>query len=355
MPRGGVSGYAVINARVRAMSSNLLTSQQWTNLCQTPDSRSLVESLNETAYHEYLVNVDEKELTPRRAVYQIKHRIADAYLTVIRLALAHTRPLLMQLYRHFELDNLKAVFRGIISGASWERVRFVLFPFGSDTVLPAQAMVEAGSVEAAVALLHDTPYYDTLSHALKRYAAEQSLFPLEVALDLNYFRQLWNEVKQLTGDDRNQSLRVVGSLLDMNNLMWAIRYRVYHHLSEEEIINYTLPFGHRVQDEDIRAIAAGADISQVVARAYPTLPEISTLLQDPRTDLPMLELHLQRYLGKQCKAVFAGYPFHVGIPLAFVTLTELEVQDLIVIIEAKAVQMPPERFQPLLLAGCAPQ
>jgi hypothetical protein len=41
-------------------------------LCQTPDSHSLMESLKETVYRDYLVNVDQTELTPRRAVYQIK-------------------------------------------------------------------------------------------------------------------------------------------------------------------------------------------------------------------------------------------------------------------------------------------
>jgi len=46
----------------------------------------------------------------------------------------------------------------------------------------------------------------------------------------------------------------------VNNLMWVIRYKIYHQLSEEEVINYTLPFGYRVRDEDVRAIAAGADL-----------------------------------------------------------------------------------------------
>src|SRR5438046_504689 len=83
---------------------------------------------------------------------------------------------------------------------------------------------------------------------IKRYSAEQSLFPLEVALDLSYWRHLWAEARKLTGQDQEQGVKIIGALLDMNNLMWAIRYRVYHKLSEEELINYTLPFGYRVQD-----------------------------------------------------------------------------------------------------------
>ena len=134
-------------------------------------------------------------------------------------------------------------------------------PWGHSRSCRARAMVEAGSVPAAIDLLNGTRYEETLSFAMKRYGAEQNLFPLEVALDLAYWRQLWQEAKRLSGVDKDYATRIVGSLLDMNNLMWAIRYRVYHKLSEEELINYTLPFGYHVHDDDIRAIAAGADIS----------------------------------------------------------------------------------------------
>jgi V/A-type H+-transporting ATPase subunit C len=337
------------------MYSTLLTPQGWIGLCDATDLSTLIRSLKETAYGPYLAAVQDKDLTPRRATYQIKHRMADAYTTVIRMSLPYTRPLLTQLYRHFELDNLKAVLRGIVTGASWDRVRYVLFPLGPVSVLPAEAMVEAGSVGAAVERLRGTPYYDTLSHAMKRYTAEQSLFPLEVALDLDYWRELWRDANQLPGQDRAQALHIVGSLVDTNNLMWAVRYRVYHHLSEEEVINYTLPFGYRVRDEDIRGIAAGADISQVVERIYPDLTNVGALLQEPQTGLPELELQLQRHVAEQCKAAFSGYPFHVGLPLAYAVLNELEIQDLTVLIEAKAVQMPTESFRPHLLMACLPK
>jgi vacuolar-type H+-ATPase subunit C/Vma6 len=351
---GGVFGYAATNARVGALRSTLLTAELWDRLCEAADLGALIGLLKETVYGPYLTMVEDKSLTPRRAVYQIKTRIADAYAGVIGSAPVHARPLLSQLFRRFEVDNLKAALRGIVTGAPWDRVRYVLFPLGSASALPAQGMVEAGSVSAAVDQLRDTPYYDTLSHALQRYTAEQSLVPLEVALDLSYWRSLWSDVSQLPSQDRAQALRIVGSLLDLNNLMWAIRYRVYHHLAEEEIINYTLPFGYQVRDEDIRAIAAGADIPQVLAHIYPGLTSVDTLLQEPRSGLPELELQLQRQVAEQCRAAFAGYPFHIGVPLAYLVLNELEIQDLTVLIEAKSVQMPEAGYRPHLLMVSTP-
>lgn len=351
MLTSGVAGYAAIHARVRILYSRLLNPQEIIILSEATDYGTLLEFLEDSPYGPYLQSVDEKELTPRRAVFQIKGRLADAYLSILQLAPAHTQPVLSQYYRHYEVDNLKAVLRGIVSGASWSQVLFVLFPLGSESILPAQEMVETESVAAAVELLRGTSYYDTLSHAMERYTAEKSLFPLEVALDLNYWRELWSEVNRLSNQDRAQSRRVVGSLLDMNNLIWAIRYRMYHHLSEEEIINYTLPVGYRVRDEDIRAIAAGADIPQVVARLYPDLPDPDVLLQEPRKGLPELEIQLQRHVAGQCWAAFVGFPFHIGIPLSFLVLNEMEIQDLTVLIEAKSSQVPDEGYQPYLLMG----
>ncbi len=349
MAASGVSGYAAISARVRAMYSALLSPQEMARLSDSPDFQSLLAQLKPTIYGSYIEELKEKELTPRRVVFQIKGRLAAVYDSVIHMAPEHTRPLLTQLYRYFEVENLKAVLRGIVTDPTWDRVRDVLFPYGSMSVLPLQAMVEAGNVSAAVELLRGTVYEETLSFAMKRYSAEQNLFPLEVALDLNYWRKLWQETKRLPSKDQQQALRVVGSLIDMNNLMWAIRYRVYHELSEEELINYTLPFGYHLRDDDIRSIAAGADIASVVQRVYPGIPDLNILLEEPRSGLPLLELQLKQNLMRQCMAAFVGDPFHIGIPLAYLVLCELEIQDMTVLLEAMFSRVSEEKYRPYLL------
>jgi V/A-type H+-transporting ATPase subunit C len=351
MAQGGVSGYAATNSRVRVMYSTLLAPQEWASLAEAADYPAIIEQLKRTAYGPYLDKVNDRDLTPRRAVFQIKGRLADAYMNIINTVPGQARPVIAQLYRNFEVDNLKAVLRGVVTRASWDRVRYVLFPLGSFTVLPAKAMVETGNVGAAVELLRGTQYYEPLSFAMKRYSAEQNLFPLEVALDLFYWRKLWAEVSRLSNQDRTQAIRIVGSLLDTNNLMWAIRYRVYHRLSEEELINYTLPIGYRVHDIDIRSLAAGADIAMTVSRIFPDIPNVDAMLREPRTGLPQLERELQRYVANQCRAAFTGNPFHVGIPLAYLVLHDFEIQDLTVLIEAKSVKVPAEEFRPLLVMG----
>src|ERR1041385_654069 len=352
---GGVSGYAAISARVRAMSADLLTPQDFVLLSEAPDFVSLFNILKTTAYGPYLEGLKDKDINPRRVIIQIKRKLADAYNSVIQMAPVETRPLVKQLYRYYEVGNLKAILRALVTVPTWntetslwDRVRDVLFPLPG-SVLPAQAMVESGNIATAVDMLHGTPYEEPLSFAMKRYSSEQNLFPIEIALDLAYWRRLWSEAQRLTGQDRQHSVRIIGSLLDMNNLMWAIRYHVYHKLSEEEVINYTLPFGYRVHDSDIRAIAAGVDIASVVNRIFPGLPDVNALLANPQTGLPRLEVLLKQRVMRECLAAFVGSPFHIGLPLAFLILHDFEVQDLIVLIEAKSSGMSEEEYRPFLL------
>ncbi|MBI5824291.1 MAG: V-type ATPase subunit [Chloroflexi bacterium] len=352
----GVSGYAAISTRVRAMYSDLLTPQEMTRLGDSPDLPALVSALKNTPYGKYLSGIKDNEMTPRRIILQIRNRLADSYSSVVQQAPEQTRPLVKQLFRYFEVGNLKAVLRSIqtVSSwnsdvAAWDRVREVLFPFGAFASIPAQAMVESGSVASAVDLLHGSPYEATMSFAMKRFSAEQNLFPLEVALDLDFWRRLWAEIKNLKGKDREMGGKLIGSLLDLNNLMWVIRYKIYHNLSEEELINYTLPFGYRVRDEDVRAIAAGADIASVVSRIYPNIHDVNTLLDHPQSGLPKLEHLLKQQVMRQCVSAFIGYPFHIGLPLAYLLLSDFEIQDLVVLVEAKSSKLKDEEFRPLLL------
>lgn len=351
MVSNNATTYADVHSHVRILYSFLLTPLMMANLQEATNLEALIAIMKAGIYGSYLSKVEERALNPRQVVYLIKGRLVASYRDIIQAAPAHTRPLLTHLFRRFELDNLKAILRGIVIGSTWEHVRPVLYPLGDFTAFPAQLMMESANIGTAVELLADTPYYGILSHAMQRYSNEQSLFPLEVALDLDYWRKLWDYVNALPGQDRSRSLQIMGPLVDLTNLMWALRYRTYHHLTEEEIINYTLSFGYHLSDEDVRAIAAGADIANIVEKVYPSLENVASLLQAPQHGLPILESFIQRLLANQCRSVFTGYPFHIGLLLAGLILTELEIRDLTVLIEAKSSMVPYDGYAPFLVVA----
>ena len=355
---GGVSGYAALCARVRVKYSRLLSPSEIRILGEAADFAALIEGLKRTAYGPVLETLRDQESTPTTVTAALRSHLSAEARSVIQQAPGTARRVLAQLHRRHELNNLKAILRGIAAGTAGDggalvgaRTETLLFPLGDSSSLPVERMLESGNIAAAIELLRGTLYHETLFFALKRYSSELSLFPLEVALDLSHWRRLWQEAHKLSGEDQTQAVRVVGALVDTNNLMWAIRYRIYKHLSEEELINYTLPFGHRIQDSDIRAIAAGGDIASIVRRAFADLADADALLEEPHRGLPRLEIELKRSVVRRCMGSFLGNPFHIGIPLAYMVLHDLEVQDLVVLLEAKFTQIPSDEYRPYLLSG----
>lgn len=344
MPARGVAAYSLVHAAVRALKSNMLSEEMWTALIQAQDFEAILNLLSKTVYGPYL-NIEHPGMTPRRAVYQTRWHLAGVFEKLIQLTDEPGKQLLLQIWHGYEVDNLKATLRGIENGASWDQVLHLLSPmkkFVRLTTEDMERMIRSGSIAHAIDQISHSPYYDTLRHALARYQAEESLFPLEVALDIDTHRKLWESIQQLKGLDHTHALRLVGTIIDVDNILWAIRYRVYHHLSEQEIINYTLPFGYKVKDEDIRAIAAGSDITMIVRRIYPDLPGIGQLIDRPGPELLQLERVLQRHIAAECRATFLGNPFHIGVPLAFLYLNEFEIRNLTTLIEAKSSHLPNE-------------
>jgi vacuolar-type H+-ATPase subunit C/Vma6 len=348
----GIDAYALVHATVRALRPDLLSPEVWAALIQAENYDTVLDTLDKTVYGPYLdIPGGRARLTPRRLIYQLRWHLSDMYVKLIGLMPDPGHQLLVELWHHYEVDNIKAVLRGVDTGATWEQVLFLLEPMGKYTALAVtdlEKMARSSDMAQAIEHTRHTSYYSTLSHALERYRTEQNLFPLEVALDLDYRRRLWESIRKMKGRDHDQALRTIGNELDVDNLLWAIRYRVYHHLSSEEIINYTLSMGYQVKDEDIRAIAAGDDIAQVVKKIYPMLNGLDNFFAQPEAHVEDLEHALRRYIVDSCQSAFIGYPFHIGIPLAFLWLNEYEINDLTVLVEAKASHLAPEMFVSML-------
>lgn len=347
-----VSSYSVLHAVTRALYADLLAGLSWQSLIQAPDFDGVLTLLAKSPYAGYL-EIDRALLTPRRAVYQIRQHLAHVYHKLIRLAPSAACPVLESLWQHYEVDNIKAALRGCQARASWDKVLHLLYPMLGHTSVDddhLRDIVQADDIESAIDVLRGTRYHNALLHALTRYNEEQNLFALEVALDLGYRRSFWETITRLKGRDLEMAQRTIGTVLDADNLLWAIRYRVYHHLSEEEIINYTVPMGYEVADADIRAIARGGRISDVVARVYPELADVlSKVEMDTGGGLEQLERALLQLALARCRKAFVGYPFHIGLPLGYVWLSETEIRDLTIIIEAKSSGTPVETFLPMLL------
>lgn len=331
--------YSAANAGARARLAQLLPPNLWSRLMNVSGVDDFVGLLAGTAYHSTLTAIEEPDPSPERVEKALRASLVNRLRLPLRFIRGEVETLLDWHWRRFELNNLKLALRAIAAGTPAPRIRAMLVPLGAASGLPWEALSESRSVSAAADRLPETPvgnfFRRTLKQALDRYQRESEIFVLEVALDLAYYRQLLKLQEKLFRTDREYAEKFIGTRVESKNLLWAFRGRIFFDLSPEEILNYTLQRRLRVDASVVRKIATGASLPQIVEQLWGRRlidpAELTNL--PPAQALRRLELAFQRYLYRLAHQARRGYPFHLGIILAYQTLLESETQDLITVLE----------------------
>ena len=171
-------------------------------------------------------------------------------------------------------------------------------------------------------------------------------------MDIRYYRDIAAAIKKLGASEQSEARRLLGTHLDMLNILWAFRYRVYYGLSAEEIVNYTMWHTFHTDVGLIQTIAMGATPAEVIESIWGFgMVDLNSLDGDTReTDnIPKLEMLLMRYWRRLALSASHGFPFRLGVILAYLIIQELETQDLVRLLEAKAMGWQPEHIKTHLI------
>ncbi|MHB0856991.1 MAG: V-type ATPase subunit [Anaerolineae bacterium] len=339
--------YAGANARIRGLHSRLLSDALWRDLIHSENLATTLNLLRDTPYRDAILTVEESGSFSLEALErELLGRAATNVRKAMSLTSGGARTLLLVWRQHYELENIKATFRGVEQGMEPENILRYLTPLGGGTGLAWDALLHERTVAGLIERFTGTHYINPLRNAFPVYQRERSLFPIEVALDIRYYRDVAAAIKHLGGADRDAAQRVLGTRLDILNILWAYRYRVYYGLSAEEIVNYTLWHTLRTNTQLIREIALGADPRDVLAQVWGEGAFDLTALDTSNLAglIPQLELLLQRFWRQRVSREIGGYPFGLGNLLAYIVLQEMEVHDLLTLLEGKSMGWYPQRI-----------
>jgi len=342
----GATYYARPHALVRAMLGRLLRLQEKRRLIAAEKVDEVLRQLRSTPYAAEVEEATQAGQGPRQVERALERNLVRAYGRIIHALDGPPQALVIEMLRRVEVDNLKAILRGLATRAPVEEIRAVIVPLNRWALVPVERLLAVRSVPEVVEALDRLPYARPLAAALERYEREHSLFPLEVALDLDYLRRLWARAEALHGADRASAQRALGMRYDVLNVTWLLRYKLVYRLSPQEIFNYTLAYGLRVNDETIRRAATASNLAALIDALPQPYREVLAPLQD--AGIARMEVALRRYLSREALAFLSGYPFQVGVILSYLYLKEAEVRDLIAILEGKSLGQRPEEIQALL-------
>ncbi|MBN2132277.1 MAG: V-type ATPase subunit, partial [Sedimentisphaerales bacterium] len=182
---------------------------------------------------------------------------------------------------------------------------------------------------------------------------EESLFRLEMGLDHFYYENLLSAIDRLRGRDRAIALRLTGVEIDLQNIRWIIRFRKFYDLPLEAVRAAIVAGGFNlsaaVVDELYGVQNVTASLQWSVKAKYPPLAAlVSSATPDSTSQLLLVRRIMEEIMKYEVQHILTGYPFSVGILLAYFVLKRNELAKIRIILNAKQYGIEPERIESLI-------
>jgi V/A-type H+-transporting ATPase subunit C len=358
MPLAGpVSKYAFINAKLRARLSKILTDDFISEMARGHTLTEVVQMLHGTDFS-VVESVYNQTGDIKMAEMELTRKEARLYLELEALVKDEVQVIVFALADRFEIDNLKNALRlwfdAHIRGRQIDAAVGYLIRDRIHRNLDLDAVVNGGSLDEVAAALQGTPFAEVVAARAAEVAKEQSLFPIEIALDHLFYRQLQEAVQGLTPRDRAIARRMIGAEIDLQNISWLVRFKGFYKLSQQQALAFAIPSGVNLSPEQVAEAYASdnpsAVLTELVRRKYSGLTALLTPKEhaESYSRLVMIERILEQILLVEVRHLLAGYPFTVGIILAYFVLKSAEIRRIMTILNAKFYNWPEERIMAAL-------
>lgn len=348
-----VRKYGFINAKLRARLTKLLDEYLIEQIIDAPTFDDALILLRNTPFsdieHAYRRTGDlkagELELFKQEvSLYQDLERYLEGEVLDVVRALA----------LYVEIENVKNALRLFfdhhLRGRDIEEASLLLYPHRIEHDVDVLGLAHAKSIDEAVQLLAESPYGHILHTHRESVEKGQSLFQLEIALDQYYYRNLIEKVEKLKGRDRRIALRIVGIEIDLLNINWIIRFRNFYNLPQETVLGLTIPHGHSIDQAALREVYVSENITAIlqgiVTKKYPSLAVfLSYEASDAYSRILLIEQVLDQILMLEVRRILSGYPFSIGIVLAYFILKRRDIRRIGQSLHAKQYQLKKERIR----------
>jgi V/A-type H+-transporting ATPase subunit C len=292
MPQGD----AYIRTRARLLAGRLITDAQLESwLARLPDGLPpLPHGLSALE-------------TPVSGEDQLLRALIDDLLVLLRAHPPGERAVLLHWFRQFELRNLKTLLRGRLHALPAAQVRHQLLDLQPLGRLPEEELLRAEDTLELLRLLERTPYAGIARQARRLFQEEHDPFFVDAAVDRHYYAgfPLLLQRRERAGHPGPRQL--LGRLLDKQNLLWLLRYRLVYGLTPAQTYFLLAPGGLLLRGARLLQLAGQESLDSALA----LLPEPLRSLLAGCADISSVEIRMEQH----CRRLTARALRECGDPL----------------------------------------
>ena len=346
-------------ARLRAMRAQFLSRRDYERILALPDLPSIAAALRDSPYGQYLESTGGEMPEAARIEEALRRNVSQTLARLLAFSSGDCSEAVRLVLGRWEVQAVKTVLRGLVSGASPAEILSSLVPTGLHDEAALEEMCRQTDPRALADLMATwrEPWGRPLLRALPSFREPRDLAVLEAALDRCWVEQAAKLLREIrpssAGTDGEDALSQFVSLtVDTTNLMTALK-EVEYRIVPANRRRLLLP-GGRIFDgntrDRIRSSPTLAEALQEAGRSLFLRPLAA--LPAPAAGVPFLavvERRLDSVLLRASRGIARVDPLGWGPLVSFLLDKLREVRNLRMIVRARLVDLPEAELGHLLI------
>ncbi len=331
---GSLRDQAYLKTRVGVFASRLLS--------PTDIARYKGMSLNQLGETFDLQPIFEESMELQQKSRLVEHalltRTMFEFSVLLRPLSGRSRGLLLYWPRKFELYNLKTLIRGKLYDLGMEEIRDNLHDLPESIRLPHEALLQAENVLEMLRQLEQGSYAIIARQARHVYEEKNEGFSLDAAIDRLYYTGMMRHLNMSSSSDRHGAQKLIGVMIDRQNILWLLRYRLVYRLASSEAYYLLIPSGGSIQRPSLMALA-NLDTLEAIIDQLPS-PFREHLINVE--NITQARQRLDFLVGLEMRKITRYSPDGVLAALSYLIARDIDLRRLYAIIQGKLLQMDPQ-------------
>ncbi len=351
----GFVKYAGVSAKLYALSSELLTPEDYKNLINQKTVRDVVSYIQGTKmYSDTIGNLNPDEIHRRDLENLLQEDLLKDMKKIFTFFVTFDKNFMHLLFYRYEAENLKLALRNFINGRTIdEGMKRIFFDLGERATIDPIKISNSKNQDEVLDNLAGTPYQEVVRNVFSSYKKSDAvnlIAVLENALDGWLYSKIISASKNLGTKDQAVVKEMAGERADMIDIERIVRAKTFYDLKPEELYNSLLSFHFRLKPEDLHAMCDAKGVKEVldVVKNGPYGEIYKDMNEDNLID--KITLAERRFLQRKARESITKLGnFSIAAYFHYFFLKEYEIMDISTITEGVRYGLKPEEIKERLI------
>ncbi len=338
--------YSAVAAKLRAMYSRILTTEDYELLMNKPRVADVFLWLKDNSAYGEILNTMSESSVHRGQIERVFSRALFRDAHSISLMLSRSdKKMLEAIMAKTDIQIVKRVIRSIHTRIPLDLGTVKAIYKNEHVGIPfdLEAVITAGTYDELAEALKDTPLYKVIKPFLEEDLT--STFELENALDQYYFTMLNKSADEcLSGQDKKKTKEFLAADADIHNLLRSYRYKRYYSYSGDNMLAHLFPNKYKLKPGFWKKLAE-SDVKDFRALVMET--KYKGLFTEE--DDAGWYREASQAMADSFRKHFRKDPYNFTAVVSYIFLKEIDIQNLITVIEGVRYSLDPKEIRGYLV------